>query len=776
MSRTITHSSHWGAFYARQGNNGLEITPHEGDRAPSPILQNYRDVLDHPVRVLRPAIRESWLSDGPGPRARPIGEPFVEVSWETASAILAKEVRRVRRDFGASGVYGGSYGWASAGRFHHAQSQIHRFLNIVFGGYVSGVSSYSAGASAPLLPRLIGSFGEISRNTVSWKQVIAETELIVSFGGMPPRNSAIGNGGVSDHIEHDGMRQIAARGGVFHLVSPIRDDMPDDIGTVWHSIRPGTDTALILAMAYVLQEEGLANAAFLEKYCVGYERFRDYLVGDNDGGPKTPAWAEGITGIAAHTIETLARDLVCRKSLISVAHSVQRAEYGEQPVWAALALAAMVGQIGLPGRGFTYAFGSLAHTGRQQVAVPIPVLEQGKNLCPDWIPVASISDMLLNPGAPFSFMGQERTFPEIHLLWWAGGNPFHHHQDLHRLSDAITRVDTFVVQEQVWTATAKAADIVLPISFSLERSDFGGTRNDPRLFAMQQLSAPKGEARSDHEALALVAKALGPDEHMRFTEGRSVDEWLRHLYEPTRIALAKIGFDAPDFDEFWRRGWLNLPCKDDTGGFLEAFRDNPDINPLGTPSGRIEIFSQEIANYGYDDAPGMPAWRPHRRAPDAQYPYFLVANAPSTRLHSQLDFGVTSLASKVAGREKLRLNPVDAAALGLVDGDVARLENDCGACLTGVEITQNVRIGVVHLQTGAWFDPQPDPEGTAKVFCAHGTANVLTHDKGTSQLTRGCSGQIGRVAVRKWTGFAPPIKAFDPPPFVFIEPTESHHE
>lgn len=776
MSRPVVHSSHWGAFHVRRGADGLDITPHEGDRAPSAILQNFQNALDHPARVLRPAIRESWLREGPGPRLRSIGEPFVEVSWDRAAALLAAETRRVRENYGAAGVYGGSYGWASAGRFHHAQSQIHRFLNTVFGGYVNGVASYSAGASAPLLPRLIGSFGEISRNTVSWKQVIAETDVIVSFGGMPPRNSAIGNGGVSDHIEHDGMRKISERGGVFHLFSPIRDDMPDDINLVWHPIRPGTDTALMLAMAYVLQDEGLADAAFLSRYCVGYERFREYLLSETDGGPKTPVWAERITGIPAATIAALARDLVGRKSLISVAHALQRAEFGEQPVWAALALAAMAGQIGLPGRGFTYAFGSLAHTGRQKVSVPIPVLPQGRNTCSEWIPVACISEMLLNPGAPFSFMGEQRTFPDIHLLWWAGGNPFHHHQDLHRLGEAIGRVDTFVVQEPVWTATAKSADIVLPISFSLERSDFGGTRNDPRLFAMQKLCEPKGEARSDYDALASVAQALGPDEYMSFTQGRTADEWLRHLYEPTRLALAERGLSAPDFDAFWERGWIDLPCEPDSVGFLGAFRHDPQAHPLGTPSGRIEIFSEEIASYGYDDAPGLPVWRPHLRAPDAERPYFLIANAPSTRLHSQLDFGTTSAGSKVAGREKVRLNPVDAAKLGLTDGDVARLENECGACLAGVAISAGILPGVVHLQTGAWFDPQPDPENTARIFCAHGTANVLTPDRGTSQLTHGCTGQVGRVAIRKWTEVPPPVRAFDPPPFASLATLESPDE
>ncbi|KAA8612271.1 molybdopterin-dependent oxidoreductase [Salipiger aestuarii] len=773
MTRKVIHSSHWGAYYARQGKDGLDITPHEGDRAPSEILQNMRGALDHPARVLRPAVRQSWLRRGPGPRDRAIGDPFVEVSWDTAASLLADEVRRVRSAHGPEAVYGGSYGWASAGRFHHAQSQVHRFLNTAFGGYVSGVASYSAGASAPLLPRLIGNYTEISRNTVSWKHIEAETGLFLSFGGLPPRNSAIGNGGVSDHIEHDMMRRIAARGGVFHLVSPIRDDIPDDIGATWHAIRPGTDTALMLAMAYVLQDEGLADTAFLKDYCVGYERFRSSLLGNADGGPRTPVWAETITGIPADTIATLARDLVRKRTLISVAHALQRAEFGEQPVWAALALAAMVGQIGLKGRGFTYALGSLAHTGRQRVSVPIPVLSQGINRCAAFIPVAAISEMLLNPGAPFRFMGQKQTYPDIRLLWWAGGNPFHHHQDLHRLSRAIGRVDTFVVQEQVWTATAKSADIVLPISFSLERDDFGATRNDPRLFAMQRLCAPSGEARSDYDALSAVAAALGPDEHAAFTEGRSAADWLRHLYEPTRVALEAMGLDAPDFDRFWQDGWIDLPCHPDSGGFLEAFRNDPQEHPLGTPSGKIEIHSREIAGYGLDDVSGLPVWRPHRRPPNADYPLFLIANAPESKLHSQLDFGPTSTAAKVAGRERLRLNSVDAARLGLRDGDMARVENECGACLAGVQITDLVRDGVVHLQTGAWFDPQPDPEGAARVFCAHGNANVLTHDKGTSQLTHGCSGQIGRVNVRKWTGPIPRLRAFDPPPFVSDSPEGS---
>ena len=159
-----------------------------------------------------------------------------------------------------------------------------------------------------------------------------------------------------------------------------------------------------------------------------------------------------------------------------------------------------------------------------------------------------------------------------------------------------------------------------------------------------------------------------------------------------------------------------------------------------------------------------------RRQPDDARPFHLIANAPGTKLHSQLDFGETSAASKVAGRERLRMNPGDAAAVGLADGDIARVENDRGACLAGVALSDRIRPGVVHLATGSWFDPQPDPSGRAPVFCAHGQANVLTYDIGTSRLTRGCTGQISRVAISRWTGPVPPVRAFEPPPLFPLVP------
>ncbi len=230
--------------------------------------------------------------------------------------------------------------------------------------------------------------------------------------------------------------------------------------------------------------------------------------------------------------------------------------------------------------------------------------------------------------------------------------------------------------------------------------------------------------------------------------------------------MAERGVNAPDFAQFWEDGELVLPTRPWDGGIVRAFRRDPLAAPLPTPSGRIEISSATIAGFGYNDCPGHPAWMPpvDGVGSDAasRFPLFLVANQPATRLHSQLDFGATSLASKIGGREPVRIHPHDAAARGISDGDIVRLYNERGACLAGAVLSEALRRGVVQLSTGAWYDPD-DPAGE-KPLCVHGNPNVLTRDAGTSPLAQGCTGQLTLIEIERVTGPVPPIKAFDPPP------------
>jgi biotin/methionine sulfoxide reductase len=766
MTRELrSHTSHWGAFQAEvEAGAVVAVQPWAGDPDPSPLLGNIPGSLRHRARIARPMVRAGWLDRGPGPDGRRGAEPFVPVSWATATELLARELGRVYRDHGAEAVYGGSYGWASAGRFHHAQSQLHRFLNCL-GGYVWSMHTYSNGALTVIMPRVMGSVRDYLDRATAWSVIERHTELFVCFGGLPLKNTMVTPGGASRHPLRDHLRAAKARGTDFVVISPLRDDVPEFVGAEWLPVVPGADVALMLALAHVLVDEGLHDRAFLGRYCVGFDRFEGYLRGAADGQPKTPEWAERLSGIPPGTIRSLARRMAARRTLINVNYSLQRVEHGEQPPWMAVTLAAMLGQIGLPGGGFGQGYGSLGYVGRPPLRVGPPALPQGRNPVNAFIPVARVADMLLHPGEPFDFDGRRLSYPEIRLVYWCGGNPFHHHQDLARLRRALARPDTIVVQDPFWTAMARHADVVLPATVTLERNDIGGSPNDPALVPMHRAVAPYDEARHDYDIFAGLAAALGIAE--AFTEGRDEMAWLRQLYDTWRARVAERGGPpVPGFDEFWAGGPLEVPDVDADLVVLSEFRADPDETPLATPSGRIEIFSATIEGFGYKDCPGHPSWLEPTEwlgSPLAdRYPLHLIANNPTTRLHSQLDVGAFSQAAKVQGREPIRIHPDDAGRRAIRCGDVVRVFNDRGSCLAGAVVSDAVRPGVVQLSTGAWYDPLDPADPDA--MCVHGNPNVLTFDLGTSSLAQGCSGQHALVQVERWTRPLPPIRAYEPPP------------
>lgn len=766
QKKPLSHSSHWGAFSIVRTGEDMEVLPHPMDPAPSPILGNLPGSRMHRARIRQPAIRRSWLENGPGSRRSERGtDDFVPVTWEVALDALAAEISRVAQDFGPEAVFGGSYGWSSAGRFHHAQSQVHRFLNSTIGGYTRSVNTYSAGAAEVIMPRIAGPLGALSRHEATWEHIETESELVVAFGGMPIRNAMVSAGGISKHNARGALEAARARGAEFVMVSPIKDDFPSSLDADWVALRPGTDLALMLGLAHTLYVENLHDEAFLEQYCVGFQKFASYLTGVEDGIAKDAAWAASICGIPCDRIQSLARRMAAKKTIVTVSHSLQRAEGGEQPVWMGLVLGAMLGRMAEKGAGFIYGIGAIGNLGKPALSVPIPTLSQGRNGVSAYIPVARISDLLLKPGETLEYNGETLTYPDIRLVYWAGGNPFHHHQDLNRLRQAFARPETIVVHDAFWTATAKHADIVLPATMTLERNDIGASANDPMLIAMKAAFAPFGEAKDDFEIFALLAERMGSRE--AFTENRTSEEWLRHLYEPTRDALALGGHDAPTFDEFWERGEVDLPVDRNPGLLLRFFAD-PAKHPLPTPSGRIEIFSETIQNFGYDECPGHPTWTTPAEWLGSElasrYPLQLVANQPATRLHSQLDFATHSQDGKIDGREPVRINTRDASERGILQGAAVRLFNERGSCLAAAVLTDDVRPGVVQLATGAWYSPM-DIDGS-KMTCVHGNPNVLTRDKGTSRLAQGTTGQLSLVQVELFTGNLAPFDPYATPRFV----------
>ena len=830
---TYQQAAHWGTYAVttratratratrttRTGDVGRDIDaviPWPGDADPAPQLGNLPGSVTHRSRVAAPAVRRGWLDEGPGPSrhrgtGRPPGDPraggpgdYVRVGWDEVLDRLAAELRRVIDEHGNEAIFGGSYGWGSAGRFHHAQSQVHRFLNCL-GGYTRSVNTYSTGALEVLLPRIVCPEVTVSQRSTPWVDIVEHTRVWLALGGVPAKNTAINHGGTGDHPTRPSLAAYLARGGRLIGVTPLRDDLP--AGAEWLAPRPGSDTALLLALCHTLIADGLVDHAFVAGHTVGYDELAAYLLGDADGTPKDAAWAAIRCEIPAAEIVALAHALATHRSLVTATWSLQRQQHGEMAVWAVVALGALLGQVGLPGGGFGFGYGSMNSPGLGAVPFRLPTLAQGTNPVTTRIPVAAISDLLLRPGTSIPYDGGSVTFPDTRLVYWGGGNPFHHHQDLNRLRRAMARPDTIVVHDPYWTAMARHADIVIPSTTAAERDDLTGSRNGAVLVAMHAATARHEQARDDYDTFAALATRLGVGE--AFTQGRTSEQWLTHLYDEWRDDLATGAIvprgalpdgppQVPTYEQFRALGVLELPTAP-AEPLLAAFRADPSAHPLATPSGRIELASAAIAGLGLPDCPGLPTWlEPELWREAARYPLFLVANQPRTRLHSQLDHGATSQASKVASREPIRLHPTDAAARGIAAGDVVRVFNDRGHCLAGTVLDDGLRPGVAQLATGAWYDPAdpaPVPLGAAGDppygvggttydvgrgageatydplapgnLDVHGNPNVLTADRRTSALAQATTGQLAMVEVERYDearhGPPPAVRAFEPP-------------
>lgn len=755
--RGLLTSSHWGTYRVEVADGRVTaLRNFEQDRDPSPIGQGIVDVLDGPTRITAPMVRLSWLEGGPGTAGDKRGDDaFVEVSWDKANRLVADELDRVRRKHGNRAIYAGSYGWASAGRFHHAQSQLKRFLNCI-GGYTGSKNTYSFAAAEVVVPHVLGTFRGHLDTATGWDSIAQGCDLFVAFGGVPLKNGQISQGGTGAHVQKAGLRDAREAGVRFVNISPLRSDLLDEVGAEWLAPRPCTDVALMLGLCHTLMTEGLHDRAFLDRYTQGFDRFAAYLTGSSDGVPKTADWAAAICALPADTIRGLARRMAASRTMISVAWALTRQDHGEQPFWAAIALASMLGQIGLPGTGIGFGYSAMNNVGLSRRQINFAAMPQGRNPVTDFIPVARVTELLENPGGPFDYDGKRYTYPDIRLIWWAGGNPFHHHQDLNRLRRAWAKPETVIVNEWCWNSLAKHADIVLPCTTPLERSDIALTPKDPYQVAMDQAIAPVGKAKNDHDIFCGIAAEMGVQD--AFTEGRKPEEWQRWLYDISRQQASRQGVEMPDWESFQRDGWFKVPLPERPTVMMEAFRANPEAEPLATPSGRIEIFSETIAGFGYHDCPGHPAWMEPLEwlgnAQDGQL--HMLSNQPRTKLHSQLDHGPVSRADRIEGREPVTMHPDDAAARGLAEGQIVRIVNARGACLAGLRISGEIRAGVIQIATGAWFDPKGDT-------CRHGNPNALTPDKGTSRLAQGPSAHSCLVKVEAANGACPETSAHTGP-------------
>ena len=745
MIERFSHASHWGTYTVLVENGRIVgVEPFPGDPEPSDIIHSVVEWAKPENRVLQPMVREAWLSDRPAAsRSRRGDDRFVTVSWDDALDLVSGEIRRVAGEHGNESIFAGSYGWTSAGRFHHAPTLLKRMLNLV-GGYTGHVDTYSIAAGPVILRHTLGNEDACGGKASTLDTLIDHTETLLVFGALSPRTAQNESGGISVHTLSENLARMRDKGMRIVHISPVRDDIPDWVGAEWWPIKPNTDTALLLGLAGEIMAENRHDRAFLETYTSGAQELLAYLEGKSDGQPKTAAWAASITGLSADRIRQLSRQLTETRSFMTLSWSLQRAHHGEQPYWAALGLASLIGQIGLPGGGVGYGYGSLGAVGADIGVGRSPAMSQGIKPINSFIPVARISDLLLKPGETYTYSGKTRTYPDIRLVYWAGGNPFHHHQDLNRLQEAWTRPETIIVQDPMLTATARRADIILPASTSLERNDIAGHRRSNMIIAMQKAIEPLGESRSDFEIFRALSQRLGVEQ--AFTEGRNEDAWLRHLYALTADhARSTLGHAMPDFDTFWSEGSVPVPMKGNHV-YLSEFRADPHKARLPTETGKIVLGSRRLGTLALEDCPPHATWiEPMEWLGDeAGDRLHLISSQPKGRLHSQLDTGRASLAEKRGGREQASIHPLDASERGIAEGDVVRLSNARGACLATAKLTENVRQGVIVLPTGAWFTP--DPQTGCDLA---GNPNVLTPDIPTSGFGQGSDAHTCLVHVEK---------------------------
>jgi trimethylamine-N-oxide reductase (cytochrome c) len=761
--------SWFGPFRTRTENGRLVATTaydeafHTNEIAAAMVEYAYS-----PSRIKYPMVRKSYLENGPGANREARGsEEFVRVSWDKATGLIAKELKRVIEEHGNSSIMTSiSSAYLTSGRINYEGVCMSRLANFL-GGFTNCMTDYSSGAAQIIMPHVTGSTDVYAQQT-SWTTVMENTEVLV-FWGIDPTKTLKASAPTNLGHGLDWMKKLAKSGKKAIVIDPRRCSTATQFAAEWVAPVPNTDVAMMLGMAYELEEAGLTDKAFLDDYTTGFEKFLPYLLGKTDGTPKTPEWAESICQVDAAKIREIAHLIAKKKSLLLTGWSLQRADHGEQPLWMLVTLASMLGQIGLPGRGY-----SMGHTYGDAgspfgLAPSVPYLDYGPSPedPPAMIPASRTTDAILNPGKVIDFNGEKLTYPDIKMIFNEYGNPQCRHPERSKMIEAWKRPDTIVTHEVVWTASAWMADIVLPVVSPMERNDLDVDNVARAVVPIKAAIEPLFEAKEPFVIFTEIARALGIEDE--FTMGKTAMELIEESYGVARNRAKNRGLKMPEFQEFWEKAEpIDFPIDKADADFVQHgdFREDPLLEPLGTASGKIEIYCKNIEKMGYADCGPHPQWyEPFEwlGSPKAKkFPIHMLTPHPRYRMHSQYNH-LKSLRKlyTVAGREPVTINAQDAKARNIKSGDIVRIFNDRGQALAGADVSEDIRPGVISLCEGSWYDPQD--RGTADSLCKHGHANVLVKDKPTSSLSQSCNANTALVEIEKYTGEVPPVTAFDPP-------------
>ncbi|EGU38170.1 hypothetical protein VII00023_19579 [Vibrio ichthyoenteri ATCC 700023] len=772
--------SHWGAFRAHiYAGKVQEIQPIELDKNPTEMLNGIKGIIYSPSRVRYPMVRLDWLKKHKYSAETRGNNRFIRVTWDEALDLFYRELERVQKDYGPWALHAGQTGWNQTGSFNNCTAHMQRAVGM-HGNFITKVGDYSTGAGQTIMPYVLGST-EVYAQGTSWSEILENSDNIVLWANDPVKNLQVGwNCETHESFKYLAQLQEKVAKGEINVLSvdPVKNKTQRYLNNDHLYINPMTDVAFMMAVAHVLYNEDLYDKEFIKTYCLGFEDFIGYVQGETkDKVVKTPEWAEEICGVKADKIREFARMLVNGRTQILMGWCIQRQEHGEQPYWAAAVVAAMVGQIGLPGGGISY--------GHHYSSIGVPStgfagpggfprnLDTGSK--PKWdnndfngysrtIPVARWIDCLLEPGKEIRYNGGKVKLPDFKMMVISGCNPWHHHQDRNRMKKAFMKLQTVVTIEFAWTATCRFSDIVLPACTQWERNDIDvyGSYSNKGLVAMHRLVDPLFQSKTDFQIMSELTQRFGRRDE--YTRGMSEMEWIQSLYNDCKAANTGK-FEMPEFAEFWEQSVLDFGEGKPWVRHAD-FRQDPEINPLGTPSGFIEITSRKIGRYGYEHCQEHPMWfekteRSHGGPGSDKHPYWLQSCHPDKRLHSQMcesdEFRATYT---VQGREPVYINPLDAKAKGIKDGDLVRVFNDRGQLMAGAVLTDSYPRGVIRIEEGAWYGPLSEKVGA---ICTYGDPNTLTLDIGSSELAQATSANTCIVDFEKFKGKVPPVTSFGGP-------------
>lgn len=753
---------------------------------PPPISLAYKKRTTSPNRVPYPLKRVDWDPDGErNPQNRGTSK-YERISWDDATAIIAREIKRIHDEYGPYSIYctGDGHGESkNYGGAHGCNISMFQLLDgcTVQARQPDSWEGWYWGAKHMWGMEPVGT--NVYQNGVL--RDITENGDAILYWGCDPETTPWGWGGQQASrmcfwFDEIGVKSI--------YISPDANYGCVVHADKWIPILPNTDSALQLAIAYVWLTEGTYDKGYLDTHAVGFDWFQSYVMGWlDDKTPKTPRWAAEKCGVPSYRIKALARYWAAHR--VSIAHinggGFIRSAFSHEPARLEVALLGMQA-IGKPG-AHQFKFAEWSMMG-QISNVPVPVCEVYPNtegtyhgwnsqLGPSIIAKTKLHEAILNPPvdwyghvqcsqlSPDQFLHFEYPLAgaeRIHMIWtdlpclstcWNGGAKF---QDAFKHES----IEFFLVQHPWMENDTMFADIILPVATTFECGDFGTDTYGGQfnlMFFEDQAIGPVGEAKSDYDTVGEVAKALesfgGKYEglHERYTGGMDFEQWMHRGYELSGAA-DRISYEQLKKQKFWaspiKKGWEDEPAG------LKGFHDDPHAHPLQTASGKIEYYSATLAAGFPDDkvrAP-YPQWieetEEHKdrissdRAKD--YPFLMVSNHPRWRIHANHDDipwlrEIDSV--KIEGPdgykyESLWINPQDAERIGLEDGDIAKIYNERGGVLGGIVLSERVMPGTLYQEHGARVDSIVNGTGGLD----RGGANNLICPSATT--SENCAGEV----------------------------------